>query len=432
MIAPPLARPDRRAPDRTAAEAAAAEEPRLPVVALIDARGAAPWQTVGGLTLLARLVRSLELEDVKDIRIVCERAVTPVAAGARRSGTRVESLRLDAAHPLDQALASRGLRGPTLIVDAALVVDRRLLRELVRGPFPRVVRPVPSADGAQPRVRLALVDASQVGLFGAPAGADAELPGLSPSDLPTFSEEMRGEMPILLLDASTATAARAAERVLVHATQKLVMDAPARWIDPPIEAAMATWLAPTRVTPDHVTLACTGLGVVAAFCLWRGWFAVALPLMYLVGWLDGVDGKLARLRLEFSRLGAQEANLDYAYENAWWIALTAHCATAGHGHGAVGWGAALIGVNLVDEIAYTIANRLLGTNLDLLSPADRAFRLIAGRRNVYAAILLIATLAGSPCGGLVTMGCWAVVTAVVHALRVSVALRTRADSEVRR
>src|SRR5262249_44354955 len=99
MIAPPLAGPVRRAPDRTAAFA---EEQRLPVVALIDARGAAPWQTVGGLTLLARLVRSLELEGVKDIRIVCEQTVTPVPAGARRSGTRVEALVLDAAQPLDR------------------------------------------------------------------------------------------------------------------------------------------------------------------------------------------------------------------------------------------------------------------------------------------------------------------------------------------
>src|SRR5215470_406088 len=138
MIAPPLARPDRRAPNRTAAEAAAAEEPRLPVAALIDARGAAPWQTVGGLTLLARLVRSLELEGVTDIRIVCERMVTPATAGARRAEARVETVVLDAAQPLRRALAS--LRGPTLVVDAALVVDRRLLRELVRGPVPRIVR----------------------------------------------------------------------------------------------------------------------------------------------------------------------------------------------------------------------------------------------------------------------------------------------------
>src|SRR5262245_41418126 len=426
MIAPPLARPDRRAPDRTAAEAAAAEEPRLPVVALIDARGAAPWQTVGGLTLLARLVRSLELEDVKDIRIMCERAVTPVAAGARGLGTRVEALVLDAEQSLDRALASQGLRGPTLVVDAALVVDRRLLRDLVRGPVPRVARSVPSPDAADARVRLALVDGSQAALLGTRA-ADAELPGLSASDLPTFSAEMRGEMPILLLDASTGTAARAAERALVHATQKLVMDAPARWLDPPVEGAIVTWLAPTRVTPDHVTLACTALGFLAAFCLWRGWFAIALPLMYLVGWLDGVDGKLARLRLEFSRLGAQEANLDYAYENAWWIALTAHCARAVHGHAALAWGAVLIGANLVDEIAYTAANRVLGMNLDLLSPADGAFRLIAGRRNVYVAILLIATLAGSPCTGLVTIAGWAMVTGIVHAIRVAIAVRARSE-----
>lgn len=218
---------------------------------------------------------------------------------------------------------------------------------------------------------------------------------------------------------------KAAERALVLATQKHVMDAPARWIDPPIENALVTRLAPTRITPNQVTIACTLLGFIAAWLLWHGIFALALPLMYLVGWLDGVDGKLARLRLHYSPLGAGESYFDFAYENAWWIALTAHLAGAGHAD-AVAWGAALVGGNLLDEIAYTLGHARLGVALDLLSAADGAFRLVAGRRNIYAAMLLVATLVGSPYAGLVAMGAWAVVTGVVHALRLAFALRAPA------
>jgi hypothetical protein len=395
--------------------------PAIP--ALIDARGTEPWQIVGGLTLVARLVRSLELEGVHDIRIVCDGPVPPAALGSRLPQTRVRSLVVGAGEPLERALPDSPVESLVLAVDGTLVVDRRLLRALARGASPCVVRGVPSPVGPDARVRLGLLDRRHARLLGAPGATAAALPGLAPSSLPTFSAEMRGETPILLHDASTPAAARAAEQALVRATQKHVMDAPARWIDPPIEFAIVTRLAPTGVTPDHVTLACTALGFVAALCLWRGWLGCALPLMYVVGWLDGVDGKLARLRLEFSRLGAQEAYLDYAYENAWWVALATHFASAGHGAAAIGWGTALVGGNLLDEISYRIADTRLGTNLDLLSPADGAFRLIAGRRNIYAAMLLVATLCGAPYTGLVAMGAWAVTTGLVHALRVAVALR---------
>jgi phosphatidylglycerophosphate synthase len=207
------------------------------------------------------------------------------------------------------------------------------------------------------------------------------------------------------------------------------MDAPARWLDPPIENAIVTKLAPTRVTPNQVTIACTLLGFLAAWLLWHGNFGLALPLMYLVGWLDGVDGKLARLRLHYSPLGAGESYFDFAYENAWWIALTAALSHAGHAD-AVAWGAALVGGNFLDEIAYTIGHARLGIALDLLSRGDGAFRLIAGRRNVYAAILLVATLLGSPFAGLASMGAWAVVTGVVHSLRLVLALRTPTRGEL--
>jgi phosphatidylglycerophosphate synthase len=200
------------------------------------------------------------------------------------------------------------------------------------------------------------------------------------------------------------------------------MDAPARWIDPLPEDWLLRRLAPTSATPDHVTLVGVALGTLAAWLLWHGWLGAALPAMLVVGWLDGVDGKLARLKLQYSRLGEAEALLDFAVENAWWIALTAFQAR-GHGAAALLVGAALLGGNLADEIAYTIGHSRLGRALDLLSPADRTFRLVAGRRNIYVWILCVAALAGSSWHGFVACGLWALATASVHGVRLARALR---------
>jgi len=392
-----------------------------PIRALIDARGEAPWRIVGGIPLVTRLVRSLELEGVQSIEIVCDVPRPAAAFGARRRGTEAKSIPLEADEPISRALARCAGEGLVLAVDGALVIDRRLLRALTASPGPCLVPPPPG----HARVGLALLGRGDAARLGTPLDPDDPLPRLLPEQLPTFSDEMRGETPILYRAARTPETAREAGRALVRATQKHVMDAPARWLDPPIENAIVAKLAPTPVTPNQVTIACTLLGFLGAWLLWHGNFGLALPLMYLVGWLDGVDGKLARLRLHYSPLGAGESYFDFAYENAWWIALTAALSHAGHAD-AVVWGAALVGGNILDEIAYTIGHARLGIALDLLSRGDGAFRLIAGRRNVYAAILLVATLLGSPFAGLASMGAWAVVTGVVHSLRLVLALRTPA------
>jgi phosphatidylglycerophosphate synthase len=394
------------------------------LLGLVDARGDAPWRVVGGISLTARLVRSLELLGIHEIVIAVDREPDPETLGSRHPATRLRVERLAPGAPLSSATSPREV----IAVDATLVVDRRLLGALVRTPTPSVVQPAP---GSPQRVRLARLDARDLAVFGEPLEAASDLALLDPSEISTYSEEMRGHDPIVLFDASTPEGAKAAEDALVRSTQKHVMDAPARWIDPFFENAMLRGLAPTRVSPNHVTLAALVLGLLAAWWVWRGWLALALPTMFLVGWLDGVDGKLARLRLHYSRFGIGDPFFDFAYENAWWIAFSALMAESGHGDAAVWCGAALIGGNLLDEIAYTLSGMWLGTSLDLLTPADGAFRLIAGRRNVYVMILAVATLAGSTWGGFVVCGAWAVITGVAHGVRLGFARRARAHSESR-
>jgi phosphatidylglycerophosphate synthase len=147
--------------------------------------------------------------------------------------------------------------------------------------------------------------------------------------------------------------------------------------------------------------------------------------MLLVGWLDGVDGKLARLRLHYTKFGAAESFLDFLYENAWWFALTAHL-HGSHGDAALVAGGALILGNLLAEGMLTLGFAYLRNSLDLLSPFDRAFRIVAGRRNIFVWILILATLAGSLWGGFVVCAVWAMVTGLEHAARLVMELGARA------
>lgn len=389
-----------------------------PPRAAIDARGAAPWRVVGGIPLAVRLVRSLELEGFREIRVLCDRPLETADLGSRRPDVRATPILLSAEEPAAGLLADLAGGDRLLVVDGALLADRRLLRALASLGTP--ARVAPPED--ETRTLLAVVSARSAAAFATePTPCDA-LALLEVATVSTDAPEMRGPMPILYRAVRSDAGASHADDELVRGTQKHVMDAPARWIDPFFENAIVRRLAPTRITPNQITIGATLLGFVAAGFLFRQHYGVALVLMYLVGWLDGCDGKLARLRLHYSSLGAGESYFDFAYENAWWIALGAGLAEAGHAE-AFAWTAALVGGNLLDEIVYTISQAKLGISIDLLSPADGAFRLVAGRRNVYAAMLLVAVLLGSPSGGLKAMGAWAVVTGVVHGLRLVAALR---------
>ncbi len=394
------------------------------ITALLDARSPAAWRVVGGIPLVTRLVRSLELAGVASITIATDGSRSPADVMARERRTRIDCTQLPPAAPLAEALAERDRGSSVFAADATLVVDRRLVAALLDAKGSTVVFPMP-ADGDGPaRVRLARLEPSELAIFGQPRDAAAAAALLDPASLDTWYEEMREPRAILLLDASTPERAAAAGETLVLETQKGVMDAPARWIDPFFENAMLRALAPTRVTPNMVSVGGTSVGVVAALLLWQGLVALAFPLMILVGWLDGVDGKLARLRLQYTTFGAGEAYLDFFYENLWWFALTAHL-YASHGDAALVAGGALVLGNLCAEGMLTLGFAWLKSSLDLLTPFDNRFRLVAGRRNVYVWILVLSTLAGSLWAGFVLCAAWAVVTGVEHAARLAMALASR-------
>ena len=307
-----------------------------------------------------------------------------------------------------------------LVAEGSLVVDLRLQAALAGSPAPTFV-PCPG----HPTVRLARLSRDQLAEYGAPPDPALDWQTLEPTSLDTWSTKLRGHQEILLLDASSPQVAARAETLLIERTQKMVMDWPARWIDPHFEFAMVRWLAPTRVGPDAVTWVGAAVALAGAALLWHGWLVAAIPFMLLTGWLDGVDGKLVRLRLKGGWVGDAESVVDFFVENSWYIALAVWFYGAGMGETAVWVWAVLFTGNLIDESTYLVGDIFLGENIDLLTPADGAFRLVAGRRNVYAWYLTVAFLTGFAWEGFVLCAAWAIVTGPAHAVRLAVALRAK-------
>jgi phosphatidylglycerophosphate synthase len=209
---------------------------------------------------------------------------------------------------------------------------------------------------------------------------------------------------------------RLAERVVLASAQKGTLDLPA-YVHAPIETAIISLLCKTPITPNQITIAGSiiGCGATAAFVAGRIGLGILAALVF--GIVDGLDGKQARVKIETTERGKWEHHFDYLIENSWWAAIAFHLWRSSQLPNAFYFLALLIASHLLDESAKRWAKIAKGRLLDDLTPFDRAFRLIAARRNVYVWILVFGFLLNAfPQSYAIICG-WAAVSAAVHLVR---------------
>jgi phosphatidylglycerophosphate synthase len=209
---------------------------------------------------------------------------------------------------------------------------------------------------------------------------------------------------------------RLAERIILDSAQKGTLDLPA-YLHAPIETGLISLLCKTRITPNQITIAgfIIGCSATVAFALGRVGLGIITALIF--GIVDGLDGKQSRVKVETTERGKGEHHLDYLIENSWWVTIAFHLWRSGQVPNAFYFLALLIASHLLDEFAKRRAKMVKGRLLDDVAPFDRAFRLIAARRNVYIWILACGFLLGGfPQSYVLTCG-WAAISAAVHLVR---------------
>jgi len=207
-----------------------------------------------------------------------------------------------------------------------------------------------------------------------------------------------------------------AERLLRDATQKGVLDFPAL-VHAPIEKWLVAHLCRTTITPNQITFgtAVLGLGVTLLYACGYLWAGVLLALV--IGVLDGIDGKLARLKAQTTKLGKKEHDLDYLIETSWWMALAYHFHATGQVRYAYIIFFAFFAFHRLERMAKKAVQRRIGRNLDDFAPFDRLVRIVAGRRNIYTWLFAFFLVIGAPATGFISLCLWGVASAVIHILR---------------
>ena len=191
-------------------------------------------------------------------------------------------------------LARRGWRAARVVVgdrDGAAQVERAIARYPVSASLA-----VEIAVGVGP------------GAPGAPALALDARAVYRTGDLPEPGAALADHRPEPLVRVRSPADAVAAERALFAQIRKSVdLDGVISYhVIRPLARVVTRALLPTRVAPNHVTFGALGCALVAALLAASGGataVAAAGVIYWLGGALDHVDGELARVRLQSSKLG---------------------------------------------------------------------------------------------------------------------------------
>ena len=192
------------------------------------------------------------------------------------------------------------------------------------------------------------------------------------------------------------------------------LDAVACYLHKPMENRLVALISKSSITPNQLTVVVIVLAYAATDLFFLGRSLPASILTLVVGIADGLDGKLARVKLKSSNLGALEHSFDLLFEFSWFIALswflfsTTRSATP-----------LILCIFIILFIAfyrhvYDQFRRTMGKSLDDAGDFERAFRRVAGRRNLYNVEILLGILLRVPLYSLTLVLFHSAVTAVVY------------------
>ncbi len=138
----------------------------------------------------------------------------------------------------------------------------------------------------------------------------------------SYASKMRKEIKPWWIDVDTEEDLRRAKEMIIENASKNPSDALAYYIHKPVENKLVAFLSNFDITPNQMTITSNILAYTVTALFLFGYLLPASILTFVVGIVDGLDGKLARVKLKTSKLGSMEHSFDLLYEFSWFIALS--------------------------------------------------------------------------------------------------------------
>jgi CDP-L-myo-inositol myo-inositolphosphotransferase len=219
---------------------------------------------------------------------------------------------------------------------------------------------------------------------------DAEIFDIT--QIESYTSNMRKEIEPWWVDIDTEKDLTKAKEMIIENASKNPSDALAHYIHKPIENKLVAILSTSNITPNQLTIIVNVLAYTVTALFLVGYLLPASILSFVVGIVDGLDGKLARVKLKTSKLGSLEHSFDLLFEFSWFIALSWFLFRATQTVLPL-----ILCIFIILFIAfyrhiYDQFGKASGRSLDDSGDFERIFKRIAGRRNLYNIPILIGVL----------------------------------------
>ena len=311
-----------------------------------------------------------------------------------------------------------------VLVQAGYLFEQRTIAALAKQQDALLECPVDGGlAGAACTGARALEFAAALTLASAPRPAGARV--VRPSELEQFDGQLRRVEPPLL-EPMREQQRNALESLLYGNAYKGITDLVTKWLWPRPARHVVGWCANAGITPNMVTLSGLALVLAATWLFAHGAFASGLLCGWVMTLLDTVDGKLARVTVQSSKLGHWlDHGIDIVHPPFWYVL----------------WGTGL-GVSIAPDTQHLmlqmivggyIAGRVLEALFHTLGscsmfawrPFDAYFRLVTARRNPCLIIMTVALLAGRADWAFYGVAWWTAGSSALMALRLGYAVVAR-------
>ena len=250
--------------------------------------------------------------------------------------------------------------------------------------------------------------------------------------VPVYLKKLRKIDPPYLLPI-TEEKRRNLEKRLFAGSYKGVTDLVTKWLWP-VPAQWVTGIcARNGISPNHVTSLSLVLSILALYQFYVGAYAWGLVSAWLMTFLDTVDGKLARVTINYSPFGnIFDHGIDLIFPPLWYIAWvmslqTAHSEILGLSMTWILW-LTVVGY-IVGRLCEGIFKRSLeSSGIFCWQPVDSCFRLITGRRNPNLVLFTLCLFFGRPDIGLFAVCMWTVLSSMFLTHRLIYGFQFRAQS----
>ena len=362
-----------------------------------------------GVSLLERHMRNL--------RECGAQAITIVVTSKQCIEVDVAERISDLEYPveiIEESKAGQGLddRDDLLVIAGDYFIEKRLIDHLVKESRPAFLvghDPFEGTQDGEPHGHYVSVGCARVngntlisllekGTYRWPdifrsLSSDRSISEVDSETIPSYHHSIRRHRPSKWMRIKEDSDIDLAQQWIIDSAQKGSLDLPAQVLHAPIENHIVSRLCETSITPNQLTLITNITAWIVTWGILSGFIWPALIGAALVGIMDGVDGKLARVKIMTSKIGKLEHAFDMVFEYSWWLSLGW---VLGHGNPnspAFEAGIGLIILSFTDMLIGVVFWFMLGRThnrtIDNYTPFELSVRKISGRRNIYIWLLLL-------------------------------------------